>query len=64
MKVLNKYCPRSGKPVMKDSLTEYRNQIVGFCNPGCRDDFASHQENRPEDRRYFDTLIKEKELDS
>ena len=36
---INKICPWSGKPVQEDSLTVYRNQVVGFCNPGCRDKF-------------------------
>lgn len=39
-KAINKYCPRSGKPVSENALTEYRGLTVGFCNPGCRDDFA------------------------
>ena len=59
---INKYCPRSGKPVAEDSLTEYRGQVVGFCNPGCRDDFANDMENSPRDRKYFDVIIKEHEL--
>lgn len=59
---LNKYCPRSGKPVSSDSLTEYRGVTVGFCNPGCRDDFAANTEDHPDDRRYFDVLIKEHEI--
>ena len=56
---LNRFCPRSGKPVAPDSLTRYRGVIVGFCNTGCRDDFAAHTAERPDDRRYFDTLIHE-----
>ena len=36
---INETCPWSGKPVRADSLTRYQNQIVGFCNPGCRDKF-------------------------
>ncbi|EIZ1345047.1 MULTISPECIES: ferritin family protein [Vibrio] len=60
--VLNKFCPRSGKPVSEDSLTEYKGQIVGFCNPGCRNDFEQNTENCPNDRFYFDVLIKEKQL--
>ncbi|MEM9090041.1 MAG: YHS domain-containing protein, partial [Cyanobacteria bacterium P01_F01_bin.53] len=42
MEAINKFCPRSGKPIENDSLTEYRGHIVGFCNPGCRDDFAQN----------------------
>ena len=36
---VNDVCPWSGKPVSPDSLTRYRGQVVGFCNPGCRDKF-------------------------
>ena len=56
---INQYCPHSGKPVAADSLTRYRGFTVGFCNPGCRDDFARQSESFPGDISYFDTLIKE-----
>ena len=36
---VNDVCPWSGDPVSADSLTTYNGQIVGFCNPGCRDKF-------------------------
>jgi hypothetical protein len=36
---INQTCPWSGKPVQADSLTLYDGQVVGFCNPGCRDKF-------------------------
>ena len=36
---VNELCPWSGKPVSADSLTRYRGEVVGFCNPGCRDKF-------------------------
>ena len=36
---INETCPWSGKPVQADSLTEYNGHVVGFCNPGCRDQF-------------------------
>ena len=36
---INEACPWSGKPVQADSLTLYRGDVVGFCNPGCRDKF-------------------------
>ncbi len=36
---LNTLCPWSGKPFQADSLTEYRGNVVGFCNTGCRDKF-------------------------
>lgn len=60
MNAINKYCPRSGKPVQVDSLTQYRDYTVGFCNPGCRDDFAARIADCSEDRRYFDVVIKER----
>ncbi|NHK28443.1 glutathione S-transferase [Parvularcula flava] len=36
---VNEVCPWSGKPVSADALTLYKGQVVGFCNPGCRDKF-------------------------
>ena len=38
---VNDACPWSGKPVNADSLTLYRGQVVGFCNPGCREKFEA-----------------------
>ncbi len=38
---VNTHCPWSGAPVSGDSLTLYRGQVVGFCNPGCRDKFEA-----------------------
>ena len=38
---INETCPWSGKPVAEDSLTRYQGQVVGFCNPGCRDKFEA-----------------------
>ncbi len=38
---INTVCPWSGKPVAADSLTLYRGNVVGFCNPGCRDKFET-----------------------
>ena len=38
-KCINEVCPWSGDPVSPDSLTLYKGQVVGFCNPGCRDKF-------------------------
>lgn len=58
---LNRVCPRSGKPVSPDSLTTYRGHVVGFCNPHCRDDFAAHVAERPEDRAFFDRLLEERD---
>ncbi|NEO88104.1 MAG: YHS domain-containing protein [Spirulina sp. SIO3F2] len=60
---INKFCPRSGKPIQPDSLTTYREHTVGFCNPGCRNEFAANPDLYPSDRAYFDTLLKENELD-
>ena len=37
--VVNETCPWSGKPVVKEALTLYKNRVVGFCNTGCRDKF-------------------------
>ena len=47
---VNDACPWSGDPVRADSLTLYKGEVVGFCNPGCRDKFerAAH---------LFDTSI-------
>ncbi|MDF1839209.1 MAG: YHS domain-containing protein [Planctomycetota bacterium] len=56
---INKICPRSGKPIVLECQTEYRGQTVAFCNPGCRDDFAAHVDERPKDRAYFDAIIDE-----
>lgn len=36
---VNETCPWLGKPIAADSLTRYRDVVVGFCNPGCRDKF-------------------------
>jgi nicotinamidase-related amidase len=36
---INAACPWSGEPVAADSLTRYRGETVGFCNPDCRDKF-------------------------
>ena len=36
---INETCPWSGEPVQSDSLTEYDGNVVGSCNPGCRDKF-------------------------
>ena len=38
---VNETCPWSGKPISEDSLTVYKGKTVGFCNPGCRDKFAT-----------------------
>ena len=51
---VNQVCPWSGKPVSADSLTRYRGQVVGFCNPGCRDKFEAASS-------AFDTAIDKKD---
>ena len=38
---INETCPWSGKLVQADSLALYGDNVVGFCNPGCRDKFES-----------------------
>ncbi len=38
---VNETCPWSGKPIAADSLTLYKGEVVGFCNPGCRDKFEA-----------------------
>ena len=38
---VNDVCPWSGDRVSADSLTLYRGEVVGFCNPGCRDKFEA-----------------------
>jgi hypothetical protein len=50
---VNELCPWSGKPVSADSLTRYRGEVVGFCNPGCRDKFDAAA-------RAFDAVVEGK----
>ena len=38
---INDVCPWSGDPVSADSLTRYKDKVVGFCNTGCRDKFEA-----------------------
>ncbi len=38
---VNETCPWSGEPVAADSLTLYKDAVVGFCNPSCRDKFEA-----------------------
>ena len=51
---VNDVCPWSGKPVSADSLTHYRGEVVGFCNPGCRDKFDAAAQ-------AFDAAIEKKD---
>jgi hypothetical protein len=57
-KPINDVCPRSGKPVSSNSLTEYRGHAVGFCNTHCRDEFVANIAERPDDdTAFFDKVI-------
>ena len=38
---VNELCPWSGDPISAEALTRYRGEVVGFCNPGCRDKFEA-----------------------
>jgi hypothetical protein len=38
---INETCPWSGKPIAADALTLYQGAVVGFCDPGCRDQFEA-----------------------
>ena len=51
---VNTVCPWSREPVSADSLTRYRGQLVGFCNPGCRDKFEAAA-------KAFDSAIEAKD---
>ena len=51
---VNDVCPWSGKPVSADSLTLYKDKVVGFCNTGCREKFEAAT-------RAFDAKIEGKE---
>jgi hypothetical protein len=51
---VNATCPWSGDPITDDALTRYRGEVVGFCNPGCRDKFEAAT-------AAFDRAIEERE---
>ena len=53
---INAACPWSGKPISPDSLARYRGQVVGFCNPGCRDKFERAV-------TMFDAALRDADLD-
>ncbi|WAP70009.1 glutathione S-transferase [Jiella pelagia] len=53
---INDTCPWSGKPIAGDSLTTYKDAVVGFCNPGCRDKFETAV-------RHFEAAAKERKTD-
>jgi hypothetical protein len=52
---VNETCPWSGKPIAADSLTTYRDAVVGFCNPGCRDKFEAAV-------KHFETAIADRDV--
>ena len=52
---VNETCPWSGKPIAADSLTLYRDAVVGFCNPGCRDKFEAAV-------KHFEKAIAERDV--
>lgn len=54
---VNSHCPFSGKPVEADSLTLFEGHVAGFCNPGCRDKFASEPERFPDAVSLFKRTI-------
>jgi hypothetical protein len=58
MEAINLYYPRSGKPVSADSLTNYKDVIVGFFNTGCRDDFGKNSAEFSADRNDFGVLLR------
>ena len=39
-RAVNRRCPFSGREIVAGGLSRYRNQVVGFCNPECRDKFS------------------------
>jgi|TARA_B110000037_G_scaffold72488_1_gene87282 hypothetical protein len=47
---INESCPWSGNPIDGSALTKYKDQVVGFCNTGCRDRFVKAL-------NLFDSLI-------
>ena len=54
---VNTNCPWSGKPIQANSLAHYKNKVIGFCNPGCRDKFAAAPESFPEVISLIDAAI-------
>ncbi|UPH72161.1 glutathione S-transferase [Abyssibius alkaniclasticus] len=45
---INTLCPYSGKPVAANALLEIDGQVIGFCNPFCRDKTLHDPEAWPE----------------
>ena len=48
---INSVCPFSGRPITANSLADFAGQIIGFCNPQCRDDFMAAAANHFADAR-------------
>ena len=60
---VNETCPWSGKPIAADSLTLYRGDVVGFCDPGCRDKFKAAIDHFEEARAKQDVPLLLKGID-
>ena len=54
---VNETCPWSGQPIAADSLTLYKDAVVGFCNPGCRDKFEQAV-------RHFEDALRARRADT
>ncbi|MEM9267510.1 MAG: glutathione S-transferase, partial [Pseudomonadota bacterium] len=44
----NQHCPFSGDPIAPDSLAKFGAQVIGFCNPFCRDKAVADADAWPE----------------
>ena len=52
---VNETCPSSGEPIEADSLTTYRDAVVGFATPDLRDRFDVAV-------KHFETAIAERDV--
>ena len=52
---VNETCPWSGEPVAADSLTTYRDAVVGFATPELRDRFEAAV-------KHFEKAIAERDV--
>lgn len=52
---VNRTCPWSGQPIAAEALTRYKGEVVGFCNPGCRDKFEAAL-------KHFDQAIADQDV--
>jgi YHS domain-containing protein len=41
---MQKVCPVSGRPINTEYWTEYKDQTVYFCSPGCKAEFEKNPE--------------------